>query len=313
MRERKDGLLIKAGLSSMGLGKKEVFGTEKGAAKMRNVRKTRFLVVFLVAAMAASSSGLFAAPIDDAVSAWDFDEGSGTQYDDIAPAGNNNHATLNGAATWSSDTPASLGAGSEYSARFDGNGDYATDTSPSGLNFSGSFTVEGWIKINSWVNNQTNCIVGRSGGGEGWLVSIDGRPSTEGWRSHNLFFDTYGAGNSTFDLDAELDGDATGKWFHIAVVYDSTVGTYGERRVYFNASLKDSDSCTAAPTYGSGRALMIGGGAGLGHDGWLDEIIIYDEARTQTQIEYDRTHSIPEPATMALLLVGLPFALRRRK
>lgn len=101
-----------------------------------------------------------------------------------------------------------------------------------------------------------------------------------------------------------------GQYHHIALTRSGTDYTFYADGVSLGTA---SSSVFIPPT---GAQLTFGQAAGIGYlDGRLDEIRIYDEALSASQISQLASTAVPEPSSMALLSaasVGL-LAYRRRR
>jgi hypothetical protein len=193
------------------------------------------------------------------VASYSFNEGSGTAVADGSGSGNG--GTI-GTATWTT-------AG-KYGNALVFNGTNARVT----VNSSNSLRLTTGMTLEAWVNPQT---------------------VSNAWR------DVIYKGNDNYYLEATSDqnivpaaggtfGNAFGSsaltantWTHLAVTYDrSTI------RLYVNGTQVGTSAATASIAT-STNALQIGGDAIYGQyfHGVIDEVRIYNVARTQAQIQAD--------------------------
>ncbi|MCC6679977.1 MAG: LamG domain-containing protein [Phycisphaeraceae bacterium] len=115
---------------------------------------------------------------------------------------------------------------------------------------------------------------------------------------------------------ADLAGDgsdSTGVWHHVAFVMDASAGSVSG---YLNGVLM-----TATNSWGLTFTTDVDGVAttepilaGIGFDGRLDDLRIYDGALTQQEITNLYNSGIPEPASVGLLGLGwLMMGTRRQR
>ena len=143
----------------------------------------------------------------------------------------------------------------------------------------------------------------------------------------------YGNGNTYYDVDNAGNPLPTNTWTHVAVAYDGTtldlegVGATSDGvglSVYINGVLIDRDGGngnngtqslnTTLTEFAIGSA--INGGSHSIYPGLLDDIQVYDEALSGSQIAslFNNPGTvIPEPSSLALLGAGGLFMLKRRK
>jgi PKD repeat protein len=171
---------------------------------------------------------------------------------------------------------------------FDGNDDYVSFSpafnSASNFNSTSTFTIECWVKSSST-----------------WLSSIIAhKPSGGGNIGGYALFLNYGA---TGNVGLEVDGDnliATnkidlGRWSHIALVYSAGTATF-----YINGAASGSKSLTFSSTTAEllFGLMPINGNYGL--NGSIDEVRIWNVARTPSEIITSSFAPI-SPSTSGLL------------
>lgn len=152
---------------------------------------------------------------------------------------------------------------------FDGQNDYAEAT---GINLANtSFTVEFWAKRANTGNDDYIVAQGTSTNNNGLHI---------GYRGSNQFTFAF-FGN---DLNTPNNFTST-NWHHIAVTYDNTTG---DRYIYVDGNQEATDN--------SGSAFLGTGNLRIGHTPWggmfssdpyegsIDELRIWNTARTQTEI-----------------------------
>lgn len=208
------------------------------------------------------------------VSYWKFDEGYGATTQDSMAA--NNDGTISGATWASSDSCVS-----SHCLQFDGSDDVTTVTNTTSLDLNdqlaGAFTISGWIRANS--------------DGEGDVGEIAQKGTSTYLRV------TKEGSDGLADFEAKLDlatADATisvsnglniNKWHYVTVVY--TDDDDDEITAYIDGVQKgvstDGSGAPAADT----NNLLIGGNTAANFKGFIDDVKIYNYARTAAQIKAD--------------------------
>jgi hypothetical protein len=152
---------------------------------------------------------------------------------------------------------------------FDGSGDSVTIPADPSLEFSGDFTVDLWVNLDT----QAQCNYKS-------FVNHQDFPSREGW----ILVDNCPSGQDI--LFRTLDGVVTdakfsrtllvpGTWHHVAGVHQGT-----SNKIYLDGVLKDARSGAAfQPNVGANLS------SGAGVDGRFDEIEIFDRALSTSEIQ----------------------------
>ena len=186
-------------------------------------------------------------------------------------------------------------------------------------NFNAAMSIDrtGAFTIMSWIKPQAPDISGRAyrpfstGGGTG----ADG-----GWGFALRFGDLAGTATTVrltsyavADNDSDPFSVTFGEWIHIAATYNNGAIDYFLNGIQLGGSdnsLFNNEGPNARATIGA----RFGGNDFDQTNGLLDGIRIYDEVLTATQIqEAAVTSVVPEPSSLALLLLGgMSFARRRR-
>ena len=196
------------------------------------------------------------------VAQWDMDEGSGSVIND--KSGNGNDGTISGA-TWAQGKHGSA-------LSFDGVDDYAETTSFPSLR-SNDFTMSAWINTNA--PSVTQGIISDGSGTGSTYYSI---------RVHNgvIVFSTWdGASRELIGIKSI----EAGTWYHITVVWDKDM----KKSIYVNGLLDASTEEYTSIT-GDVSGLRIGKHSysyPQYFDGQIDEVKIYDYARTEEEIRLD--------------------------
>lgn len=199
---------------------------------------------------------------------WKFDERSGNiAYDS---SGNGNYGTIYGA-TW---TTGRLGA----ALSFDGNGDYVEIPQSSVLDFRTSISIEAWVKV-AGTTGDHQVIVAKwyPGGNTDGSYVLEFQPDG---RTPQFVLRTTGRVDTVSSVLVSF-----GSWEHIAATYDGAVA-----RIYVNGELAGSQYVTGEITVGN--QLFIGAHLpAYGDQNWfsgvIDEVAIYNYARTQEEILND--------------------------
>ncbi|MEI6327046.1 MAG: LamG domain-containing protein [Candidatus Roizmanbacteria bacterium] len=167
------------------------------------------------------------------------------------------------------------GAGS-----FDGSNDYVEVPHNTSLAITGNLTISAWVKPTDRVN--ANGIVGKTSTNtpapyDFYLAQTSGLPRL-----------LRGNGTLYAFLDAAT-APANGQWSHVAVVMSGTTATH-----YLNGVANGSGTISTTIA-DSGGAMRIASRADLGtiFKGSLDDVRIYNYARTQEQIADDMNGADP--------------------
>ena len=159
----------------------------------------------------------------------------------------------------------------------DGDGDYASTDDPTdnALDLAGtSYSIELWIKHDGNSADQAD-VVTKFNGSNGYSLQLLG-----GGETPVLNFTTHRAG-SFFTSNS---GIPAGRWTHVAVTYDAAGDT---QRLYINGQLDATNSGANGPRE-TDATLWVGaerGGASNFASGQIDNLRIWTDARTPTEIE----------------------------
>ena len=152
---------------------------------------------------------------------------------------------------------------------FDGEDDYVAIPSESTFDFTNAMTVEAWFKVDEF-DKEFQTIIAK--GDAAWRIARDGTSNT-------LAFATNGVSNFKIVGSTNVND---GKWHHVAGVYN---GSY--KYLYIDGVLDASAEATGDIDNGS-EPVFIGENAqqtGRQFDGQIDEVRIWDYARTEAQIQ----------------------------
>ncbi len=210
------------------------------------------------------------------VAEWNFEENTGSSANDTS--GNGNTATLgsgNSAPTWDVGYNSS-GAG----LKFDGSNDYANaGTNP--ITGTNAFTIQGWFKTGSHSDYGLGLLIGNASSSQsawlGWSQAVQvGTPNSIGG---GFYGSNYGSGITD------------NNWHFLTLTFSG--GASGTALLYADGIQKTTD--TETPNLQS-TSIMFGK-ANTGTDHWynglVDQVRIYDYARTPAQIAWDYNRGKP--------------------
>ena len=149
------------------------------------------------------------------------------------------------------------------------------------------FTIEAWIRVNSWASGNNIVAQYTNAGSYGWAFQIIG--------SDELRFAS-SADGSTFNVIIDTTGAnlTTGVWYHVAVDKDAT----GKIRLYKDGSMFGSSTPADSSIFNASTGLAIGAnGLNLANfNGWIDELrITKGTARYASDSGYDvPTEAFPD-------------------
>ncbi len=222
----------------------------------------------------------------------DFEEGKistnqcidGSVADICDSSGSGNNGTANGTMTDSDFVGGKIG---DYALDFDGVDDAVDIVAVNNIDDLplGDYTVQGWVKysgtgdfktlLSNWDNN-----------GSGWFIRIQSSGTTNTIH-HSVYYSTTKANYETVD-----NVIPSGTWTHFSVIWNASSKS---SLIYINGQL----SLLQAQTPGNGTykpstnnslgigALIYSTGATQFYDGLIDNIKIYNYARTPEQIKRD--------------------------
>lgn len=157
---------------------------------------------------------------------------------------------------------------------------YATKASPSGITFTGAFSCEAWVYLNSYTGNSQYIVNRMDSGaaGGGWRFDITSVGQVE---------ITYGT-TTSFTNIVSSQSIPLNRWVHIAGVITSVGSKTGA--VYINGSLVTSTSTLTAATTLTQASVDLRLGAAGGtpastyFNGYMSEVRVWSAARTQQNI-----------------------------
>ena len=197
---------------------------------------------------------------------WKMDEGSGSTINDIS--GNDNSGTIDGALTkWVSGK---YGRSLEFNNSDDGVSIANADI----LEAPSSFTIMGWVNFGDLSQNQS--IIYRTATRQNyylWITSSGSlyagfRNSADtAWQDH------------VYNFNPDLN-----RWYHIAAVFDDVNNKF---KIYINGNNVLNETENDTPYISEIQTLYIGDGGAGNFSGKIDDVKVYNYARTPKQILED--------------------------
>jgi hypothetical protein len=143
-----------------------------------------------------------------------------------------------------------------------GSNSYIAFPNAAGINITGNFTLECWVYPLSTGGNRY-LIFKKDGSSASYYTGIN---------SSNKFFVGTSPGITRLVSNASIP---LNKWTHVAAIYD------GEFHIYINGSEDVSSGAANFPPQSSSDSLLIGrGSVNTGFHGLIDEVRIWNQART---------------------------------
>jgi len=256
-----------------------------------NIKKNFFTIIVLLACILFSTHEYSHATL---IAFYDF-EGNANDT-----TGNGYDGTVNGATL-------SSGYNGGQGYLFDGIDDYIRVDLNINPDVMPELTMGAWVNANA--ANGIRQVISHDNGSYDRTLGIDYRGGVQtdpdpGWSSFS------GSGAVLGEFAVELN-----EWFFIAVSYNQSAQNV---MLYVNG-----ETMTESGIMGTGYDFLhIGNNPGTGAGGWtgfeffsgiIDEVFIYDEALSRTQLDDVMNHdsgSVPEPGTFMLFGMGLLFLSR---
>ncbi|MFA6512534.1 MAG: LamG-like jellyroll fold domain-containing protein, partial [Patescibacteria group bacterium] len=212
------------------------------------------------------------------VGIWHFDESSGTTAADSSIY--RNDLTVYSGASWNTQ---SLGAANNLTRnlKLDGSTGIASRSADTDLNFgTGSFSVSTWFRHSSTISGTDTLLADY--GTAGWKVYMN----SSGYICFGVDDDiTFGPDDSACST-ATQGSYADSKWHHLEAVKTSTASL----TLYLDGQrVALTPTVTATSSLNSSSGLFVGADTNNSNywDGWIDELVIYPESRTEAQAKTD--------------------------
>lgn len=214
------------------------------------------------------------------VAYWRFDEGSGTVASDSS--GNGNTGTLKNGPQW-------VNGISGTALSFDGSDDYVSIPDSSSLDISGDqISIEFWMKPTVDLPYLLGTHMKIFDKGDAYLGEI--RLETETDINYGKIAFALPFSVPYKEVTSTRNSWTSGTWYHLAFTYDGS-----NMRLYVNGALENSVAKTGN-VHSSSFPLSIGSyclGTYAFFKGILDEIAIYNYARTAEEIWIDYKGGVP--------------------
>ncbi|MFZ5390966.1 MAG: LamG domain-containing protein, partial [Patescibacteria group bacterium] len=202
---------------------------------------------------------------------WKLDDNTGTTA--VDSSGNGLNGSFVNSPTW---TAGKFGS----SLKFTGSPHtVSTPTLQSVLNGKSGMTVSAWIQPTDITSSAYYEIMRQqTGGTPDWLLSFQD--------SGTILSFGLATSISYSELDVPITASyfTDGKWHHVEVTYDGAI-----KKMYIDGILKTTTESKTGTIVSSSATNYIGSSAGSSEffKGKIDEIRVYDYARTQAQVAYD--------------------------
>jgi hypothetical protein len=213
-------------------------------------------------AVSESDPKLMTVPSSGLAGYWTFNEGSGNTVEDFS--GNNNNGVLYNSPSW---VDGKIGK----ALSFNGSNTYVDFGNSNSLKITGSQTISMWLKPTDLAARRNP--VDKAYGGEGTMTL-----ETSGTISY--YYGTSGTNGGSYQSISSAALKA-GVWTHIAIVRDLD---NMKLRWYINGVKTNEATANYAAAVASGNNLRIGLGYAGAFLGLIDEVAIYNQALSDTEV-----------------------------
>ncbi|PWB67958.1 hypothetical protein C3F09_12555, partial [candidate division GN15 bacterium] len=164
-----------------------------------------------------------------------------------------------------------------YALNFDGSNDWVNCGTSAAADITGPITLEAWVRSDVAA---TQSIVKKNGTSSGYELSLSNNVS--GGLPQNYFFRLNGS--DTYRVNSTSYYPVDGTWTHVAATYDGSV-----MKLYVNGVQEGGDVAGPPSIVTNTSNLVIGTdaltpGTGKNFDGGIDEVRVWNVARTAQQI-----------------------------
>jgi len=216
----------------------------------------------------------------DLVAYYKLNSTSGTTAIDEKGSNNGTLTNYGGQSGYWQTSPAMFGP--RNCLDFDGTGDYVNCGSK---NLSGSsITLECWVNVDAFQSSSPfiSSLIGSESDGNSAFLRLGDADLANNKVQFDLYFG---------DTQVKLDGNielAANTWNHIAGVYSSSSGM----KLYINGVLDASNSQSGSFISNTNFFIGTNDGAGRYLDGSIDEVRIWNDARTTSEIQENMCKNI---------------------
>lgn len=155
---------------------------------------------------------------------------------------------------------------------FDGTNDYVAIPNESLFDYDNSMTMEAWIKVGSFTVADQAIV---TKGNDSWRITRAGSTNSLAFTVDYTFIFSY-----TYTLNGTRNVN-DGKWHHVAATYN------GSQMILYIDGTIDAYSSFSYAIDNSTAPVQIGGNSGLAgknFNGQIDEVRLWDNAQSQTNI-----------------------------
>ena len=199
--------------------------------------------------------------------------GSGTTITDNSSNSNNGTMTnMDGSSDWVSNAL----FGQNYALDFDGSNDYIIVSDDNSLDNDNYITISMWINAETITNK--DCLISKDHSTE-----QSGNYALRFNSSNQLKWYVWG-GDADNGSTNSASAISTNVWTHVAVTFDNSTNT---TKFYINGSLDNTSTSITKDLVANSSDLHIGwdGQNSRYFDGKVDEVRIWSDIRTQTEIQ----------------------------
>ncbi len=230
---------------------------------------------------------------------WSFDENGGNFVGDGTPFAN--HGTLlNGTGAW---VPGRSGSALQFAGNAGSAGARVEILDSPSLRLSTGASFAAWIRSED-IGRDAPILAKEGPGGLAYWFGTFGLNGAGHW---GVLFDQNGGYNWDFN-GRDQGASPLGEWVHLAATWDGALTRY-----YLNGSLANSIPW-AGTIFQTDAKLVIGQNSDwltTSFKGTIDEVHLYDNAISANDVA--RLAGVPEPASLAVLGVGLAWLAKRRR
>ena len=213
---------------------------------------------------------VFGALATNLVSYWNLDESSGTAADSVG----GNTLTNNGSAAYVS---AKINNGITAVR----NTDYLSHASPTGLNPTGSFSINFWVNWSAIADGNWNGMVSKCDNSSRAYCSGLLRDGS----NYYIGFSIGTSGGSEYRTTQAISTPSTGVWYMYTLVFDATAHT---NYIYVNAAQQVADTGAPSSAQAGTAEFRIGyhnnPSGSDGADAIFDEVSFHDRAITSGEV-----------------------------